>query len=317
MVESERRVLTLGTRGSKLALVQAEMVRAALAQSWPDIDVRVEIITTKGDAIQDKPLSQIGGNGVFVRQIEMALESGQVDIAVHSAKDLPSALSGGMVIGGYLPRADARDVLVSAGGKKLMELPAGARVGTSSPRRACQIRGMRPDLELLDIRGNVDTRLRKLSEGQYDAIALAAAGLERLGLLDRVSEWFEPDVMIPAIAQGAIALEVREADLEVRQIVAALNDQATWVAVTAERAFLTRVGGSCALPVAAHAIVEGEQIRIEGAIGSNVDTQAQMVRGSRIGPVEDPAGVGAALAEDLLAMGGLAFVAQSFEQVVE
>src|SRR6185295_15080823 len=189
--------VVVGTRGSKLALAQTELVRAALLRAHPGLRLTVERITTTGDLVQDRPLSAIGDKGLFVAEIEQALRDGRVDLAVHSAKDLPSVLPPDLVLAAFPPRADPRDVLVSRAGR-LAELPAGARVGTSSMRRACQLRHLRPDLEIAELRGNVDTRLRKLHEGQYDAIVLAAAGLDRLAMADRVSEYLDPTVMLPA-----------------------------------------------------------------------------------------------------------------------
>src|SRR5438128_1517510 len=241
-VRAERRALVLGTRASKLALAQSEIVRAALLGMFPDLDIRLEPITTKGDTVQDRPLSEIGGNGVFVRQIEAALIAGRIDLAVHSAKDLPSAIPPDTALAAFLPRADARDVLVSRNGETLAQLPPGARVGTSSPRRMCLLRALRPDLGIEDIRGNVDTRLRKLREGQYDAIVLAAAGLERLGAFDRVTEWLDPAVFIPAVGQGALAVQVRADDEFVLGLVGRLDHQPTSTAVRAERAFLAGIG---------------------------------------------------------------------------
>lgn len=258
----ERHTLTIGTRASKLALAQADIVRAALLAVRPGLDIRLETITTKGDAVQDRPLAEIGGDGLFVRQIEVALREGSVDLAVHSAKDLPSLLPEDMALPAFLPRADPRDVLVSRGGLVLTQLPPGSRVGTSSPRRACQVAALRPDLTVQDIRGNVDTRLRKLGEGQYDAIVLAAAGLARLGLLERVAEYLDPGVMLPAIGQGALAVECRAEDAAMIEIAAALNDSDTEVAVTAERAFLAAVGAGCSTPVAAHATLSGDTLRL-------------------------------------------------------
>jgi hydroxymethylbilane synthase len=311
-----QRVLVIGTRGSKLALVQAEIVRTALLDAHRDLEVRIETITTKGDTVQDRPLSQIGGNGLFVRQIEQALLDGDVDVAVHSAKDLPSLLAQGLMIGAYLAREDPRDVVVSRDGSTLARLPSGARVGTSSPRRACQLRALRPDLTLLDIRGNVDTRLRKLRDGQYDAIVLAAAGLSRLGLLDSVSEWLEPSVMLPAVAQGALAVEVRDGDTAVQDLISPLNDPVTSAAVRAERAFLQRVGGGCALPIGAQGLVQGNRLILAGMIGSarGGDEGAGLVRGVRVvrgeieGDVSEAQVLGASLAERLLSEGGAAFL---------
>ncbi len=305
-VSAEQRLLTIGTRSSKLALVQAEMVRAALLNVRPDLDVRLEHITTKGDVVQDRPLSEIGGNGLFVTQIEEALREGRVDVAVHSAKDLASTLPPDMLLAAFLPRADARDVLVSRDGATLSGLPPGARVGTSSPRRTCQVRAMRPDLTVLDIRGNVDTRLRKLREGQYDAIVLAAAGLARLGMLDCVTEWFPTDEMIPAEAQGALADEVRADDAFTRELANKINDPLTATMVRAERAFLARIGGGCSLPIGAHATVEGGEVRISGMIGS---VDGQVLRGVEVGAEGEPEQAGARLAEQLLDRGGRELIA--------
>ncbi|MDQ5822636.1 MAG: hydroxymethylbilane synthase [Chloroflexota bacterium] len=305
-VSAEKRLLTIGTRSSKLALVQAELVRAALLNVRPDLDVRLEHITTKGDVVQDRPLSEIGGNGLFVTQIEEALRAGTVDVAVHSAKDLASTLPPDMSLGAFLPRADARDVLVSRDGATLSELPPGARVGTSSPRRTCQVRAMRPDLTVLDIRGNVDTRLRKLRDGHYDAIVLAAAGLARLGMLDCVTEWFPTDVMIPAVAQGALAVEVRAGDAFTRELASKINDPLTATVVRAERAFLARIGGGCSLPIGAYATVAGGEIRIVGMIGS---VEGRVLRGVQVGAESEPEQAGARLAEQLLDRGGRKLIA--------
>lgn len=290
----------LGTRGSKLALAQAEIVRAALVERRPGLQVQIEVITTRGDVVQDRPLSEVGGNGVFVRGIEAALQDGRIDMAVHSAKDLPSELGAGMTIAAYLPRADARDVLVSRHGESLRELRPGAIVGTSSPRRACFVRAMRPDVVVEDIRGNVDTRLRKLGEGRYDAIVLAAAGLVRLGLGERASEWLDPEVMVPAVGQGALAIEVRESDGAAVALAASLNDAATFAAVAAERAFLAALGGGCSLPIAAHATLDRDGLRIVGMIGS----ADKVIKGERVGSASDVVGLGRGLAADLLEQGG-------------
>ncbi|HWQ14357.1 MAG TPA: hydroxymethylbilane synthase, partial [Roseiflexaceae bacterium] len=197
--------LVIGTRASKLALAQTHMVRAALLAAHPGLEVAVQHITTKGDVILDRPLSAIGDKGLFVVEIEEALRAGRVDIAVHSAKDLPSALPPDMALVAFPRRADPRDALVSRGGLRLAALPAGALVGTSSLRRACQLRALRPDLRVEDLRGNVDTRLRKLRDGRYDAIVLAAAGLQRLGLDHEVTEYLAPEVMVPAVGPGVLA----------------------------------------------------------------------------------------------------------------
>ena len=304
----QRRTLTIGTRSSKLALVQTDIVRSALLQLRPNLDVKVEHITTKGDMIQDRPLSEIGGNGLFVTLIEESMRTGSIDLAVHSAKDLSSALPADMVLAAFMPRADARDVLVSREGLRLAELPPGAHVGTSSPRRAALLRSMRPDLTVLDIRGNVDTRLRKLREGQYEAIVLAAAGLERLGLLDYATEWFDPDSFVPAVAQGALALEVRSDDAFMIELAGELNDADTSTAVRAERAFLARLGGGCSLPVGAYATLMNGSLRIRGIVGS---ANGRIIRVEHVGQRTAPEQAGVALAERLLAQGGFELVETS------
>jgi hydroxymethylbilane synthase len=303
-----RRVLLLGTRASKLALAQSEIVRQALLALEPGLEVRFETITTKGDIVQDRPLSEIGGNGLFVTAIEEALRAGRIDLAVHSAKDLSSLLPPDMALAAFLPRADARDVLVSRKGHTLMSLPPGAVLGTSSPRRTCQALALRPDLRVLDIRGNVDTRLRKLHAGEYDAIVLAAAGLARLGLLDRVTEWLDPDAMLPAVAQGALTVEVRASDRFMLDLARKLDDPATSTAVRAERAFLAAIGGGCSLPVGAYATLEGERLRLRGMIGA---PDGRMLRGERAGDSNQPELVGRELVAELLAGGGRELIAES------
>ncbi len=301
------RTVRIGTRGSKLALIQVDLVHSAFAARWPEMDVRPEIISTTGDIVQDRPLSLVGGNGVFVRRIEQALLDGAVDAAAHSAKDLPSTLAPGTVIAAYLPREDPRDVLASNDGSTLASLPSGARVGTSSPRRACQLRALRPDLRLLDIRGNVDTRLRKLREGQYDAIVLAAAGLQRLGRISEVTEWLETSVVVPAVGQGAIAVQVREDDVAMLDLMRLLDDPSTSAAITAERSFLATVGGSCTLPVGAHAVISADVLAIQGMIGT---VDGRMVRGELRGQSADSRALGKALAEELLRRGGDSMIAE-------
>ena len=304
MAITGKRSLTIGTRASKLALVQTNIVRASLLRLRPDLDIRIEHITTRGDVVQDRPLSEIGGNGLFISQIEEALRAGRIDLAAHSAKDLPSTLLPDMALPAFLPRADARDVLISRDNVTLARLPVGARVGTSSPRRTCQLLSMRSDLNLLDIRGNVDTRLRKLDEGQYDAIVLAAAGLERLGLLDRVTEWLDPQAFVPAVGQGALAIEVRANDSFMIELASALNDPDTSTSVRAERAFLARLGGSCSLPVGAYTTLVEGKLHITGLIGSIEAARGTIIRGEYVGHPQSPEEAGVALAESLLARGG-------------
>jgi hydroxymethylbilane synthase len=295
------RTLRLGTRGSALALAQARLVAGRLRDAAPDIAVEVVTITTKGDVRTDVPLSVIGGMGVFAAELEQALRAGEVDFAVHSAKDLPSTLAADVALAAFLPREDVHDVLVSRDGAPLDGLPNGATVGTSSPRRACQLRARRPDLLLKDIRGNVDTRLRKLDAGDYDAIVLAAAGLNRLGLAARITERIDPTVMLPAVGQGAIAVEIRADDEATRALLAPLDDEPTRIAVTAERAFLATLGAGCSAPAAAHARLGDGTLHVEGLIGS---ADGDVVRTARDGRPDDAAALGAAVAHALLAAGG-------------
>ena len=249
--------LVIGTRGSKLAMWQAHWIEQRLKAL--DTLTQIQIIKTTGDKITDVALAKVGSKtglkGVFTKEIEEALLDGRIDIAVHSLKDLPTEIDSRLAIAAIPERADPRDALV---GKRLDELEAGARVGTSSLRRAAQLRRLRPDVQVEDIRGNVDTRLRKLDEGQYDAVLLAAAGLERLGWQDRVAEILEPGVMCPAIGQGALAVQIRADDTATRKLVSSLNDPATKTAVSAERALLAALGGGCQVPLGGHArLAEG------------------------------------------------------------
>jgi hydroxymethylbilane synthase len=256
-------LLRLGTRGSKLALVQANMVARALETGTGAV---CEIVTlkTSGDRIQDRPLADSGGKGLFVKELEDALLAGTIDLAVHSMKDVPVALPPGLEIAAFLPREDPRDVLVSNAARALADLPRGARLGTSSVRRAAQVRRARPDLDCVLLRGNVDTRLRKLDAGEMDAMLLALAGLKRLGLEARAAQTL--DDFLPALGQGAIGIEIREADTHAREIVAQLNDRDTELALTCERAFQLALGGSCRSPMAGLARVAGGQLAFRGEV---------------------------------------------------
>ncbi len=305
-----RETVTIGTRGSQLALAQAEWVSARLCEAHPGLRVELQIIQTKGDVILDRALSRIGDKGLFVTEIESALVEGRVDLAVHSCKDLPSETPEALVLASFPARADARDVLVSRHGHGLGHLPHGARIGTSSLRRACQLRAYRPDFDVVNLRGNVDTRLRKAATADYDAIVLAAAGLERLGRIDAVTEYLDPQVMLPAVAQGALAVECRAEDHEMRQLLAPLDDAATRAAVLAERAFLRRLEGGCQVPIAAYATISWElgvvalgsgTVHLRGLVGTADGTQ--IIRGERHGPVDQALSIGVGLAEELLAQG--------------
>jgi hydroxymethylbilane synthase len=300
------RKLVLATRGSKLALAQAEMVAAMLRAAHKGLEVELRIIQTKGDLVLDRALSRIGDKGLFVKEIEQALLDGEADLAVHSCKDLPSVLPEPLTLAAFPRRADPRDVLISRHKLPLHELPTGAIVGTSSLRRACQVRHLRPDVQVIDLRGNVDTRLRKAQTAEYDAIVLAAAGLERLDLSEVVTEIFAPATFLPAVAQGALAIECRADDDEVREWLAALNDALTATAVRAERAFLARLEGGCQVPIAAYATITDVEVRLHGLIGT--PDGMEVVRGERSGTIDDPAAIGVALAETLLAQGGAAIL---------
>jgi hydroxymethylbilane synthase len=297
--------LTIGTRGSKLALWQTEHVRDLLMRRFPQLAVDYVRITTKGDAITDRPLAAIGRNSLFVAEIEDALRSGRIHLAVHSAKDLPSTLADDMRIAAFLSRVDPRDALVSRGGT-LAELPHGAKIGTSSPRRACQLRAARPDVQLLDIRGNVDTRLDKLHRGEFDAIVLAAAGLERLGLAHHVTQYFSADEMVPAVAQGALAIEVCTADPSIEALIAPLADPVTTAAVVAERAFLAAMGAGCNAPLAAHATIAGNTLTLTALIGAS---DGRLVRQTVTGAPADAATLGRTIATELVANGGAELLA--------
>ena len=303
-----RDTLTIGTRGSALAVAQTGLVAAALAAHHPALVVRISRITTTGDRVLDQPLTDIGGKGLFVGEIEEALRAGIIDLAVHSAKDLPTTLPPDLELGAFPARADARDVLLSRDGSGLDTLPPGSRVGTSSPRRACQLAARRPDLLALPIRGNVDTRLQKLARGEFDALVLAAAGLIRLARTDAITEWLSPEVMLPAAGQGALALQIRAGDSAVRRLVEPLTDRATAAAVAAERAFLHELGAGCSAAAGATARVTGDHIAIEGLIGS---VDGRLVRGHGSGRAADAAAVGAALGRELLERGGRLFLEEA------
>lgn len=300
-----RSPLTLGSRGSKLALWQANFVKSALERVH-SIEVRVEIIRTTGDKITDVPLAPQRGMGgtkaLFTKEIEEALLARRIDLAVHSLKDLPVELPAGLALGAIPPREDARDALISRYGQALAQLPAGARVGTSSLRRSLQLRLLRPDLGVEPLRGNLDTRLRKLDEGQYDAIVVALAGLKRMGWADRATQVLAVEEMVPAIGQGALAIEVRGDDAELLAGLDSLRDPDTEAATRAERAFLRRLGGGCQVPLAAHARVKQERLELTGVVVSLDGRRA--VRGTETGPQGDAEAIGTRLAEKLLHEGG-------------
>jgi hydroxymethylbilane synthase len=290
--------LRIGTRGSRLSLRQTELIVQALRELVPGVGLEVVVIQTAGDRAPDVPLEQMEGIGFFAKELEAALLDGRCDLAVHSAKDLPTEVHRDLCLAACPPRTDPRDVLIDRAGYRLATLPAGARVATSSVRRSAQILHRRPDLQPVSIRGNIDTRLAKLDRGACDALCLAGAGLVRLGWESRVSEWLPPEVMLPAPAQGAIAVEARRSDHPVIDLVRRINHPPTHAAVEAERAFVAHPGSGCRAPAAALATVEGEMMVLEGLVASIDGTTAHRHRAS--GPVAFPAQLGASVAEFFL-----------------
>jgi hydroxymethylbilane synthase len=325
----EPRTVIIGTRGSQLALWQAKHVAERLRESRSGIQVRLEAIRTTGDKILDVPLARVGGKALFVKEIEEALLSGQVDLAVHSMKDVPTELPAGLLIAAVPRREDAGDVLLSRTGARFLDLHQGAVVGTSSLRRQAQLLHHRPDLQVIPLRGNLDTRIRKLDSEGLDAIVLAVAGIRRLGLTHRITEILDPEICLPAVGQGALGIEIRaqgtahraqgtegggppnlrtseprtgNRDAEISGLIVSLDHRETHLAVFAERSILRRLGGGCQVPIAGHALVEGPVLVLRGLVAS--PDGRRLIRAERRGPVGDGEVLGAALAEDLLSRGG-------------
>ncbi len=294
--------LRIGTRGSALALWQADHVRARLEALGHAVEIRR--ITTTGDRLLDRRLEAVGGKGAFLKEIEEALLAGEVDLAVHSLKDVPTELPAGLALCAFLERADPRDALLSRSGAALDALPRGASVGTTSLRRQSQLRARRPDLVVADLRGNVDTRLRRLRDGAFDAILLAVAGLTRLGRAAEITEALDPEVLLPAPGQGVVALECRALDERIVAAVAPLQHEPTARAVTAERRFLAALGGGCNVPLGALAEADGAGVRLRAFVGR--EDGSAWLRGE--GQGSDPEGVARAVAEDLLSRGARAFL---------
>ncbi|MBA3037088.1 MAG: hydroxymethylbilane synthase [Desulfobacterium sp.] len=293
--------IIIGTRGSKLALWQAEWVKSYLIQKYPDLSVELKIIKTKGDRILDVPLSKVGGKGLFVKEIEQALVDNHIDVAVHSMKDMPAELHDGLCIGAIPERENPCDVLISGKGLLLSQLPEGARVGTSSLRRIAQIKRIRPDLVITPLRGNLDTRIKKLEMGEIDAIILAAAGVKRLGLEKIITEYLNEDTMLPAVGQGALCIEIRKDDHDILGFINQMNHFVTRAVVLGERAFLKRIEGGCQVPIAGYGKVENDIFVIRGLVadldGKTVITDTQK------GPLESSESIGVALADRLIFMG--------------
>ncbi|MBQ7584941.1 MAG: hydroxymethylbilane synthase [Desulfovibrionaceae bacterium] len=301
--------LTIATRGSRLALWQAEYVKAKLLQINPDLNIKLSIIKTKGDIIQDVALAKVGGKGLFVKEIEEALLAKTADLAVHSIKDVPMVLPDGLLLGCIPKREVPWDCFLSLNYPSLKDLPLGARVGTSSLRRQAQLKAWRSDLEILSLRGNVDTRLRKLKEGQFEAIILAEAGLKRLGLSAPYEEELKPQVLLPAVGQGALGLECREDAYEVLVLLAELEDRDTRVCVQAERALLRGLNGSCQVPIAGFATLQkDEELKLTGLV-AEVDG-SKVILSECVGPAHAAEELGLELAQSLLEQGGKEILAK-------
>lgn len=303
-MSSARQSITIGTRGSALARWQTDHVSQLLQQAWPELEIRVQVVTTQGDRVVDTPLPALGGKGVFTAELEAELREGKIDFAVHSLKDLPTENPAGLNIGAIPERAPANDVLVSKHGYTFATLPKGATIGTSSRRRAAQLLYKRPDLQISDIRGNVDTRIRKAldADGSYDAIVLASAGLERLGQKQVISDILSLEDMLPAPGQGALAVQCRD-ESQSLSLLKPINHAETAISVTAERAFLAGLGGGCALPIAAYGVIEGRQLHLRGRVTA-VDGSKQVdVQLSGTADLEAALRLGRKLAQKALEQG--------------
>ena len=300
--------IRIATRKSPLALWQAEHVRDRLLALHPGMQVELLKMSTQGDRILDSPLAKIGGKGLFVKELEQGMLDGRADLAVHSMKDVPSELPDGLCLGAILDREDPRDAFVSAQYSGVDDLPEGARVGTSSLRRQCQLRARRPDLQILDLRGNVGTRLGKLDAGDYDAIVLACAGLKRLGLSERITHALTPEEMLPAIAQGVIGIECRADDTRVRGLIEPLNHAETAQRTAAERAMNATLAGGCQAPVAGYSLLNAGVLELRGLVGQ--PDGSQIIRGDVRGAAEQAEALGKQLADDLLARGADTILAE-------
>jgi len=293
--------IKIGTRGSRLALWQANWVKTALTSISPSLSVDIIIIKTKGDKILDVPLAMVGGKGLFVKEIEEALLDGRIDLAIHSMKDMPAEIPDGLCIGAIPERENPEDVLISKNGLLFSELKSGARIGTSSLRRSAQLLHVRADLNILPLRGNLDTRLKKLETENMDAIILAAAGVKRLNFESRITEYIDKNVILPAVGQGALCIEIRENDIEIEPIVTTLDHQKTRSAVMGERVFLKCLEGGCQVPIAAFGEIEKNIFTLSGLV-ADIDGKT-ILKKTLSGPVEQSENIGVELADSLLAMG--------------
>ena len=296
--------IRIGTRGSSLALYQANWVKQCLEDKYPHLTVTLKKIKTKGDKILDSPLAKIGGKGLFVKEIEDALLRKDIDIAVHSMKDVPTEIPSRLHIAAIPERDDPRDACISRNGVPFAKLASGARVGTSSLRRQAQLIGLRPDLVYTTLRGNLDTRIRKLTDGQFDAIIVAMAGLKRLKMEARATEVLSPEVFLPAIGQGALAIESRRDDARITELISFFDHHPTRIAVAAERAFLRRLGGGCQVPIAAHGVLNGSSLTLTGLVASVDGKQRVKARSQRSVPdIQAAEKMGSDLADMLLTQG--------------
>ncbi|MFC6591964.1 hydroxymethylbilane synthase [Deinococcus lacus] len=303
------RMVTVGTRGSTLALAQTRWVVSRLKEEWPETEFRIQTITTQGDRDRAslQAMAKQGDKGFWIKEIQEALRARRIDIAVHSLKDLPTEQPADLEIGAIPKRVDARDVLIAREGfKSLLEMPAGARIGTSSVRRRAFLKAVRPDLEILPVRGNIETRMGAIASPDYDAVILAAAGLIRTEQRHRIDQFLEPDLLLPAPGQGALALEVRADDDLNNEVVYAINDRVTDDRVTAEREFLAGLGAGCLAPVGAHATVKGDTLTLEGWVGAVDGTK--VIKATTSGDVSECADLGAELAQDMLGQGAAALI---------
>ena len=294
--------IKIGTRGSKLALTQAKLVADSLKKVDPEITTEICVIKTSGDIMQDVTLTKIGGKGVFVKEIEDALLSGTVDLAVHSMKDVPTEIPEGLTFAAIMQREDVRDILVSKNNRKMEFMPRGARIGTGSMRRAAQLLAVLPDLAIVPLRGNLETRLKKIETENLQGIILAAAGMKRMGLAEKISQYLPVETILPAVGQGALGLEIRESDDDLKSILTKLNHAPTAAEITAERSFLRHLGGGCLMPIAAFGKLEGEQLSLDGLVAAPQGTSIirDKVRGSALEAEE----LGKKLAEMILEKGG-------------
>jgi len=300
--------IAIGTRGSKLAVIQAESVLAELKRTTPGLEAAIVKIATRGDREGDTELHKFAEQGVFVKELEKALIDGKIDLAVHSLKDLPTEIPDGLSLAAATARLDPRDVLVSRAGK-LAELAPGSKIGTGSPRRAVQLQAYRSDLEICEMRGNIDTRLRKVAEGEVDGIVVAAAALVRLGWEDRITEYLPPEHFVPAVGQGTLGIEIRSGDKETAALVSRVNHKATWQSVVAERTFLQALGGGCRAPIAALGVVSGGVLKLDGMVAGA--ESSHILRCSGEGDALAPEKVGARLAQKMVHMGASDYVAET------